>query len=1204
MLLESRDHLRFLAQQRTALLWRHPEPDTLASVAASPRMWERRPGDDDFAEVRIAVDSHRLPAGLVLPEAAPAATGPLPGLPVAVRLREFRRLLLRGDREPVTGLARAVLAQLATLHSPDELRLAVVAAPERRAGWDWVLWLPHTRADPTGGRLVFDSMTDLDQALAAEATPVVVVLDGAARPAEIPQTMTVVELSGPPTEDQNPRWYEDARSLLRLDVAPSSLTVDTGLWITSLGRPDALTTMQAERTAQEIALNHLSDPSAATAGPSATSGPSVPAALEEPPVAPYEDLSPDREPLPPIPEDPSLVVDPSPSVPPVVEPSPSVPPVAESSSPLLVAEPPPLRNELTDLLSLGDLADLDPTTVRRGRDGLRLPLGLAPDGGVVELDLDTMGPHGLVVGATGSGKSELLRTVVTALAVINRSEDFTFVLVDHRGGAAFTTFEKLPHISAIMGHTDEPAAVARLHDALAGELARRERALDDGITLPRLLVICDEFTELLERSPDLADLFTEIGRTGAALGVHLLLAAQRLEEGRLRGLDGHLSYRIALRTFSATESRIALGVPDAYDLPRRPGTGLLKAGDGPLVAFRAAYVSGPYVPDAEPDAHVSGAYVPGASPGAAAFDAGADAYVPGGRPGDDRRSVAEVIVDRLAGHGRPAHQVWLPPLTDPASLGDLLGDLHVVEGRGLVAESWPGAGRLTVPLGVVDRPFEQRRDTFVLEIGNLAVAGGPQSGKSTLLRTVISALALTHSPREVQFFCLDFGGGGLHRLDGLPHLAGVAARTEGDTVRRIVAEVAQLIEDRDARRIESIAAYRRSRASGEVTDDPFGDVFLVIDGWATLRRDFEELEQAVIEIALRGPGLGVHVVVSAGRWADVRPAMQPLFGARLELHLGEPGDSVIDRRAAADVPAGAPGRGLTPDRLHFLTALPRIDGSTDVSDLAEGVTDLAGQVKAAWPDDPAPRVRLLPALIPAADLAGAPGLPIGLNEANLAPVSLDPAADRHLVIFGDGACGKTNLLRLIARGVVATHSLAEARLVLVDYRRGLRGAIDGEHLLVHATTSQHLADNIESIHAAMSRRLPGPDVTAEQLRNRSWWSGPDLYILVDDYDLVSAGGHNPLARLAELLPYAHDIGLHLIIARRSGGAGRAMYEPLLHRLRELAVPALIMSGDREEGRLFGSVRPSPQPPGRGFLVRRSDDVTLVQTAWSDPDTPA
>ncbi|WP_433790667.1 type VII secretion protein EccCb [Actinoplanes sp. CA-252034] len=1195
MLLESRDHLRFLAQQRTALLWRHPEPDALASIAASPRMWERRPGDDDFAEVRIAVDGHRLPAGLVLPEAAPATTGPLPGLPVAVRLPAFRRLLLRGDREPVTGLARALLAQVATLHAPEDLRLAVVASPERRAGWDWVLWLPHTHADASGGRLVFDTMTELDQALHDASTPLVVVLDGADRPAEIPQTMTVVELSGPPTEDQNPRWYEDARSLLRLDVSPSSLTVDTGPWPTSLGRPDTLTTMQAERTAQEIALNRLGDPTGTVTDQPPPVHDALPPATDRLPSAPDVPLTDDPSPpatdaVPPAHDSLSPAADSLPLAHDTLAPAAdSLPRAHDSLSPAADSVPAPhlfdqapavplpeqpprpvLRNELSDLLGFDDPATLDPAAVRSHHHGPRIPLGLGPDGDVVELDLDTMGPHGLVVGATGSGKSELLRTVVTALAVTHRPEDLTFVLVDHRGSATFTVFERLPHISAVLGHTGEPAAAARLRDGLAGELARRERALDDGVPLPRLLVVCDEFTELLEQKPDLVDLFTEIGRTGAVLGVHLLLATQRLEEGSLRGLDADLSYRIALRTFSAVESRIALGVPDAYDLPRLPGAGLLRAGDGPPTPFRAAYVSGDH---------------------------------PGGDD-HDRRTVAALIVDRLAADGRPAHQVWLPPLTDPSSLGDLLGDLRVVEGRGLVAEGWPGAGRLTVPLGVVDRPFDQRRDPFVLEVGNLAVAGGPQSGKSTLLRTLIGALALTHSPREVQFFCLDFGGGGLHRLDGLPHLAGVAGRTEGDTVRRIVAEVAQLIEDRDARRIDSIAAYRRSRASGEVTDDPFGDVFLVIDGWATLRRDFEELEQAVIEMALRGPGLGVHVVISANRWADIRAAMQPLFGARLELHLGEPADSVIDRRAAADVPAGAPGRGLTPDRLHFLTALPRIDGSTDVFDIAEGVTDLAGQVKAAWPDDPAPRVRLLPALVPAADLAGAPGLPIGLNEATLTPVSLDPAADRHLVIFGDGECGKTNLLRLIARAVVATHSLSEARLVLVDYRRGLRGAVEGEHLLVHATTSQHLADNIESIHAAMSRRLPGPDVTAEQLRNRSWWAGPELYILVDDYDLVTAGGHNPLGRLAELLPYAHDIGLHLIIARRSGGAGRAMYEPLLHRLRELAVPALIMSGDREEGRLFGSVRPGPQPPGRGFLVRRSDDVTLVQTAWSDPGTPA
>ncbi|MEU4157767.1 type VII secretion protein EccCb [Actinoplanes sp. NPDC026670] len=1141
MLLESRDYLRFLAQQRTALLWRHPEPEALASVAGSPRMWERRAGDDDFAEVRVAVDGHRLPAGPIIPESAPVSAGPLPGLPVAVRLREFRRVLLRGDREPVTGLARALLGQLATLHAPDELRIAVVAAPERRAGWDWVLWLPHTHTGPAGGRLVFDTMTELDQALAAGAAPLVVVLDGAERPAEIPADMTVVELSGPPAEDQNPRWYEDTRSLLRLDVSPSSLTVDTGLWVTTLGRPDALTTMQAEQTAQQIALNRLA--------------PTGDTAIDRPPPLP-DALAGDEPPTfragPP-----AFFDDPPHDTLPDVAPGPAPEPVPDPP-----AEPTPepprrvLRNELPDLLGFDDLTTLDPSVARKTHSGPRIPFGAGPDGDIVELDLDTMGPHGLIVGATGSGKTELLRTVVTTLAVTHRPEDFNLVLVDHRGGAAFTPFETLPHVGGLLGYDEEPSAVARLRDALDGELARRQTALDDGVTLPRLLVICDEFTELIQQKPDLLDLFARIGRTGAALGVHLLLATQRLEEGSLRGLDAHLSYRIVLRTFSAAESRLALGVPDAYDLPKLPGTGLLKAGDGPLTPFRATYVSAP------------------------AGESDSDGY--------RLHTVVDVVVDRLAGDAEPAHQVWLPPLTDPPALADLLGDLRVIDGYGLVATEWTARDRLTVPLGVVDLPFEQRRDPYVLEVGNLAVAGGPQSGKSTLLRTLVSALALTHTPREVRFFCLDFGGGGLRAFEGLPHLSGVAARADRDTVRRVVLEVTALVDER----------------STPDPGDEDGDVFLIIDGWATLRREFEELEQTIVEVALRGPGVGVHVVVTANRWSELHPAMQPLFGARLELRLDDAGESVIDRRTAADVPPWSPGRGVTPDRRHFRTALPRIDGSADVDDITDGVTDLTGRIKAAWPDEPAPRVRLLPALIPAGDLVGVPGLPIGLNEANLAPVALDPITDRHLVIFGDGECGKTNLLRLIARAVVATHSLAEARLVLVDYRRGLRGAIDGEHLLVHATTSQHLADNIESIHAAMSRRLPGPDVTAEQLRNRSWWSGPELYILVDDYDLVAAGGVNPLGRLAELLPYAHDIGLHLIIARRAGGAGRAMYEPLLHRLRELAVPALIMSGDRDEGRLFGSVRPGPQPPGRGYLVRGGDDVTLIQTAWSNPDVMA
>jgi S-DNA-T family DNA segregation ATPase FtsK/SpoIIIE len=134
----------------------------------------------------------------------------------------------------------------------------------------------------------------------------------------------------------------------------------------------------------------------------------------------------------------------------------------------------------------------------------------------------------------------------------------------------------------------------------------------------------------------------------------------------------------------------------------------------------------------------------------------------------------------------------------------------------------------------------------------------------------------------------------------------------------------------------------------------------------------------------------------------------------------------------------------------------------------------------------------------------------------------------------------------------------------------------------------------------MNGRLPGPEVTPEQLRSRSWWTGPECFVLVDDYDLVCAGPSNPLLPLLDHLAQARDVGLHLVLTRRSGGAGRAMFEPVIQRLRELSSPGLIMSGDRDEGPLLGNVRPSAQPPGRGWLVTRKTGARLIQVAHVPP----
>jgi S-DNA-T family DNA segregation ATPase FtsK/SpoIIIE len=398
------------------------------------------------------------------------------------------------------------------------------------------------------------------------------------------------------------------------------------------------------------------------------------------------------------------------------------------------------------------------------------------------------------------------------------------------------------------------------------------------------------------------------------------------------------------------------------------------------------------------------------------------------------------------------------------------------------------------------------------------------------------------------------------------------------------------------------------RASGEIAGDGFGDVFLVVDGWLVLRQEFEELEQQVTAIAARGLGYGVHVVAAAGKWSEFRPGIRDLFGTRLELRLGDPYESDVDRKLAANVPESSPGRGITREGLHFLTALPRIDSLPEADSLAEGVQKLAATVATAWHADPAPPVRLLPDALPVTALPGAAQtgtkIPFGVDESSLSPVLIDFGADAHMLIFGDTECGKSNLLRLLAESVIDRYKPEAAKLIFIDYRRSLLDSADSEHSIGYAASSAAAAPLINDVRGAMTQRLPPPDLTPQQLRSRSWWEGPELFVVVDDYDLV-AGGTNPLLPIADLVPQARDIGLHLILARSAGGAGRAMFEPIIQRVREMGSPGMIMSGSKDEGALLGSVKAQAQPPGRGFFVERRTGSRLVQVALlDDGGTPA
>ena len=731
---------------------------------------------------------------------------------------------------------------------------------------------------------------------------------------------------------------------------------------------------------------------------------------------------------------------------------------------------------------------------------LQVPIGSGVDGEPVRLDMREaaqggMGPHGLVIGATGSGKSELLRTLVLGLAMTHSPEraqlgagrlqgrrDLRRAVRpaprrgdDHQPGRRPDPGR--PHA----GRADRrdgapPGAAARGRQLrLVARLREGPGRRRGAEPLPSLFIVVDEFSELLSAKPEFIDLFVAIGRLGRSLGLHLLLASQRLEEGRLRGLESHLSYRIGLRTFSAGESRAVIGVPDAYELPRRPGVGLLRSGPDELTRFDAFYVS-------------------------------------------DR---LEVAVDEV--EGARAHQIWLPPLDDSPVLSVFT----------------QGASRLE--LGLVDRPRAQRHDPLVVELsgagGHLAIVGAPRSGASTLVSSVLTALATERGPDELELHLLNLTSG-LAAASDLPHVASVAGPSQPDLVRRIVRHVDALLRTREA--------------GGE--GGPA--VVLVVDGWGLLSAAQPDLTATIQAVASRGLAHGIHLVATAHRWSDFRGTVRDLFGSRLELRLGDPLESTVNRRLAATVPA-RPGRGLTGSGEHFLAALP----------------DAAAveRVRVRWPSRTAPRIQPLPEWVELSELSEVDGLRLGLDE-HLATQVL---AAQHLVVSGLPGSGRTSALRLVGKEIERRHSPDQAKVLSADARRSLLGEVTEEQLVQHLTGAA-VAPAIQELAAHLSGRLPGPDITPERLRRCDWWTGSQVWLLVDDVDLL---GPSALAPLLPLLPHASEVGLHVVVSQR--GSTRVP-DPVGRALLDLGAAHLVLDGTR---------------PGRGELNAVGTTGEL-QVAWT------
>lgn len=1277
------DMLRETAQESADSMdanyrWFHPAPNTLAAAVGSPRMWERKPDGKDlnFGVVRVGVGMTRPEVTWGEPQNMPTdiELEPVTGkalqefgryqsvvynLPKMVSLLVEPWYALVGEREQVLGLMRAIICQLAFSHGPDHVQMIVVSSDLDQ--WDWVKWLPHfgdsRRHDAAGNaRMVYTSVREFaaEQAelfagrgsftprhassSAQTPTPHTVIIADVDDPqweyvisAEGVDGVTFFDLTG------SSMWTDIPERKLQFDKTgviealprdrDTWMVIDDKAWFFAL--TDQVSIAEAEEFAQKLAQWRLAEA--------------------------YEEIG-QR--------------------------------VAHIGA-----------RDILSYYGIDDPGNIDfdslwaSRTDTMGRSRLRAPFGNRSDNGeLLFLDMKSLdeggdGPHGVMSGTTGSGKSTLVRTVIESLMLSHPPEELQFVLADLKGGSAVKPFAGVPHVSRIITDLEEDQALMeRFLDALWGEIARRKAICDsagvddakeynsvrarmrargqDMAPLPMLVVVIDEFYEWFRIMPTAVDVLDSIGRQGRAYWIHLMMASQTIES-RAEKLMENMGYRLVLKARTAGAAQAA-GVPNAVNLPAQAGLGYFRKSLEDIIRFQAEFLWRDYF---QPGVSIDGEEAPAlvhsidyirpqlftnsftplevsvggpdiepvvAQPNGEVLESD---DIEGGEDEDEEGvrtpKVGTVIIDQLRKIKFEPYRLWQPPLTQPVAIDDLVNRFL---GRPWHKE-YGSACNLVFPIGIIDRPYKHDQPPWTVDTSgpgaNVLILGAGGSGKTTALQTLICSAALTHTPQQVQFYCLAYSSTALTTVSRIPHVGEVAGPTDPYGVRRTVAELLALVRERKRSFLEcgiaSMEMFRRRKFGGEagpVPDDGFGDVYLVIDNYRALAEENEVLIEQVNVIINQGPSFGVHVVVTADRESELRPPVRSGFGSRIELRLAAVEDAKLVRsRFAKDVPV-KPGRGMVAVNyvrldsdpqagLHTLVARPALGSAPDNVFECDSVVAAVSRLTSAQ----APPVRRLPARFGVEQVrelasrdtrqgVGAGGIAWAISELDLAPVYLNFAENSHLMVTGRRECGRTTTLatimseigRLYAPGASSAPPPApgrpSAQVWLVDPRRQLLTALGSDYVERFAYNLDGVVAMMGELAAALAGREPPPGLSAEELLSRSWWSGPEIFLIVDDIQQLPPGFDSPLHKAVPFVNRAADVGLHVIFTRTFGGWSSAGSDPMLRALHQANAPLLVMDADPDEGFIRGKMKGGPLPRGRGLLMAEDTGV-FVQVAATE-----
>jgi S-DNA-T family DNA segregation ATPase FtsK/SpoIIIE len=1117
---------------------RAPDPALLWKAACAPtsRLWERRRGDSDFLLVRLGCGI--LPAEVEVTGGPDMAPAQIVDVPITVALQNVGVLGVSAPAARAASLARAIVGQLAVLHSPRDLGVVLLTEPARVESWDWLRWLPHVR--PASG-LTCQALVGLDaDSVAARVGELAALVearrDAAKNGGDVGRRAIVVVVDG-------------ARTLRRTAALAQVLAQgrDVGVYAVCLDEDES-------RLPEECGAVAVVTGEVATRFSLRVSGlPATQEAIADGVSIMWADR------------------------------------IARALAPLRDDTPGRGSDVLPDTVRWLDIAgvaddvtsDLLTRWRRPGAGGARALIGVGPEGSFA-VDIARDGPHALIAGTTGSGKSELLQTLVASLAVANRPDDLTFVLVDYKGGAAFGACAALPHTVGMVTDLDG-GLVERALVSLSAELKRREALLArvaapnidtfraSGGVLPRLVIVVDEFASLAEELPEFVGGLVGIAQRGRSLGVHLVLATQRPEGVVSADIRANANLRICLAVMRDSESRDVIEAPDAARISRTtPGRGYARTGHGELHAFQSGRVGGAaqaMTDDSDVDVRLS------------PFRALCLPAPVRRVPVDEHRDVAKTDLDLIVAACREAAirldidtpaSPWLAPLPEV-----------------VVADS-TSMTPLVAALGVHDVPARQARASYLIDLdrtGHLVIAGSARSGRTTALRTLAGGLATSTSVSDLHLYAFDCAGGSLGALSALPHCGAVVSAHEPERARRLVSMlIAHLTERQSLLAGQGLGSLTEQRARSA---DPLPHLLVLVDGWEALLATFEDIDAGAVVDALsrllrEGASVGIHVIVTADR-AGLVGRLASSVENRIVLRLADRTDfSLIGLPVRATPPTMLAGRGFLVDglvetQICLLSADP--SGPAQLAAVAQIAATThardADVPRSQWPR----RVDPLPTRITLRDIA---------NGAQSAPAEHNPSLGSARVVLGVGgdelAPVSIDLLDSGPGFLVAGPPRSGRSTALATIGAGLRAA--GWQVVALTPRPSAVRDHADQHFEPADLRFA--DALAD-VHGR-------LAVLVDDAELVT---ESPAAGVLDrLMRAARDAG-HIVAIAGITEDLSVGFRGFIVEARRARTGLLMAPRGSLDGELLGVRLPRSTggvaPAGRGLLVIRGS-VSQVQVA--------